>query len=167
MREAFRGRAAAYEETKQYHLARTDLNTLVLLQETALQTEKDLKQPYSELNLDQAIQVHRERARFLDERGQTVLAQVDRARAQELEGIVVSLKPITRPNSWIRLVNDWDRDVVVILDKQRHVLKPREEKKFRQLPGPYTYEVPGVVAPRKVELEDGKINTIRISPPEK
>ena len=132
-----------------------------------MQTEKELKQPYSELNLEQTILVHRERARFLDERGQTVLAQADRARALELEGIGVRLKPVTPTNSWIRLINDWDRDVTVILENQRHVLKPREEKKFRQPPGPYTYEVPGVVGPRKVELDDGKINTIRISPPEK
>jgi len=166
MREALGGRAAAYEDLKQYPLARADLNTLVMLNETALLAEKDAKQAYSPLNLEEAVSSHRQRGKFLAERGQDSLAKADLNRALELEG-QVSLKPRNKTNSWIRLVNELDREVTVIVEKEKYTLKAKEDKKFRLPPGPYTYEVPGIVSPRKVNLEDGKMNTIRVYPPEK
>lgn len=166
MRDAFRGRAAAYEELKQYPQTRADLSTLVLLNETALMTEKDSRSGYSANTLEQTILAHRERAKFLNDRGQTLLAKADLDRARELES-GVSLKPnVSKSNNWIRLINDLDKEVTVVFDNEKYILKPKEQKKFRHTPGTYTYEVPGVVAPRKGDLEEGKMNTIRIYPPE-
>src|SRR5262245_58468726 len=129
MREAYRGRAAAYEKVGELHKALQDHNQLVLTYAVEVEILTSLDDPKRDQFLAEAADAYRTRGELLKKAGQLKAAAADARRADVLEAEVKKLAAKAAPPDLgqIQLTNAWAEPLTVVIDGVTYRLEKGEQ----------------------------------------
>jgi hypothetical protein len=161
MRNAYSGRAAAYEKKGDYAKALPDHNLAVLYYALEAEILNSLETPDRASFLADTAQAYRARSKCLEALGRAQAAQVDRKRADALATDAKQLASKAATAARIGLVNAWTQPVTVVIGGVSYRLDVGERQEVPASASSVAYAIQAGPLQRTGTLEAGKTYTIR------